>query len=56
MENKYNYNKGVKLVNFMFLVLFCLLVCLFVFSFNQGMMACMFNKGENCIAAGVWNV
>ena len=23
-------------------------VCLF----NQGMMACMFNKGENCIAAG----
>ena len=40
----------------MFLVLFCLLAGLFnlfVFPFNQGMMACMFNKGENCIAAGM---
>lgn len=24
--------------------------------YNQGMMACMFNKGENCIAAGEWNI
>ena len=24
--------------------------------YNQGMMACMFNKGENCIAAGEYDL
>ena len=27
-----------------------------MFLYNQGMMACMFNKGENCIAAGEYDL